>query len=139
MCGDPQDLTITRKNLLWASLEVWLNQIDPVAIQILEDGDRALALSARLFDKLNALLAHRPVVRGEIIGMKEKENAPARLISDRRSLFLACCARQQYVGPWFSDGPNAHPSFACGQGGIFDNFKAELFAIELLCLVILSY
>jgi len=85
------------------------------------------------------VVAQRLVIRPEVIRMKEKEDAPAGLISDRRLLFFVYRARQQYVGTLFSGRPDAHPSLASCQRSILNHFEAQLVAVELLGLVILSH
>jgi hypothetical protein len=77
------------------SVGVGLKQIPQVTIEILEDGNRPVALSHRLPDKDNTLGLIGMKVAPEVIGVEKQEYPASGLISDSRRLFFAGSSRKK--------------------------------------------
>jgi len=66
----------------------WLEQVPFVAVEVFEDGDGAVWLSARRFEKTNTVGQHGGVVAAKIVRVKKKKDAAAGLVTDTCSLLL---------------------------------------------------
>jgi hypothetical protein len=58
-----------------------LHQVPEVAVEVLEHGDGAVGVLGRRADEADAAGAEGGVVPAEIVGAKEEEDVPARLIA----------------------------------------------------------
>ena len=74
---------------------IGLNKIPQVAIEIPEDGNRALAFCLWLPDKDDAPGLVGVKVAPEIVGVEEQEYAASGLISDTRRLLIVRGPREQ--------------------------------------------
>ena len=66
-----------------------LQQVPQIAVQILENRDRSVALDLGLTHEGHAPRKHLLIVAPEIVCIEKQEDATTRLISDPRYLILA--------------------------------------------------
>src|SRR5258706_795419 len=79
----------------FATARSQLDEIPQIAVEVLEDGDDAVGLDLALPRERDAPGLELAIVALEIIGVEEKEDAPARLVSDPRFLLGADGAGQE--------------------------------------------
>ena len=72
----------------------WLEQVPFVVVEVFEDGDGAVRLRARRFEKTNTVGQHGGVVAAKVVCMKEKKDAAAGLVTDTCSLLRRCGASE---------------------------------------------
>jgi hypothetical protein len=68
-----------------------LDEVPPVSIQVFEYGNSAIRFCFWRPNKMNSLCTIVIVITPEIIGLQEKKDPPARLVTDAISLFFIHC------------------------------------------------
>ena len=118
-----------------------LHQIPQIAVEIAEDGDRAVIVGGGRADPLDPGGGEARMIAGEIIGGEEQEHAPARLIADEARLFgRGGAGEEDRRGILRSTGrADGDPSFVLrGLVTVLDQREAELADIEGERLVIVA-
>src|SRR5690606_30064892 len=101
------------------------DQIPEIAVEILENDDRAVVLVTRFFTEMHALRLHARMVALEIVGMQEEENPPSGLIADAAGLFVIDCPRQQQTGTLRATWSNPDPALGRIHGRVFQQLEIQ--------------
>src|SRR5262249_26842661 len=73
----------------------WLDEVPAVAVEIDEDGDRAVRLVPRLLREPHPTGPHLPVIPPEVVRPEEEEHPPTGLVTDPRRLLRGGRPRQE--------------------------------------------
>ncbi|HEV3328850.1 MAG TPA: hypothetical protein VGZ33_05585, partial [Acidimicrobiales bacterium] len=86
-----------------------MDEVPPVAEEILEDRDRSVGLVAGLAEEAHAVAGHAFEGRVEVLYMEEQSDPVAELASYEADLVLAACRREQQASRRAAR-PNDHPA-----------------------------
>ena len=122
-----------------ALLSLRLKQIPKIAIEVLEDSDRAIDVLRGRPHELHPLCPISFVVPPEIIGVKEKKYPTACLRANSRFLLLSRGSCQQQLrllgSGWGNDDP---PLGLFGNLCVFDNGETKLSNKEVESFVVVA-
>lgn len=107
-----------------------LEQIPFVAVEIFEDGDGAVGLTAGRFEKADALRDHGRMVARKVVSVKKKKNAAASLFVDAGGLFRCCRAGEQKGCAVRIRWTDDDPTFAGARVGVLNKGEAEFLREE---------
>ena len=75
-----------------------LDQVPPVAVNVLEDGDDPVRLGPRRLDEADTLAFVSGVISREVVRFQKQEHATATLIADCNALPLPFCLGRKQAG-----------------------------------------
>ena len=103
---------------------VRLKEVPFVAVEILEDGDRAVRFMAWRLEEFDVVGEHSRVVAPEVVGMEEEEDAAAALMADRTSLLGCGGFGEQEAGATGVGRRDEEPALVIAEGRIFDDAES---------------
>lgn len=107
-----------------------MKEIPLVAVEVLEDGDDAVAFVARDFEEFDVVGLHAAVVAVEVVGVEEEEDTAAGLVADLVRLFRSGGLGEQEGRARGVGRSNEEPTLRIGERRVFKDVEAEGFGEE---------
>src|SRR5215472_9485737 len=109
-------------------LRLSFHEIPAVAVEVFEDHHRAIGLVSWFFDEPDAARAECRVVAREIVGVQEKEDAAAGLVTDAAELLL-CRSPGEQERCLSTRRRHAHEALFLAEFRVLDEPEAQLVAV----------
>lgn len=113
-------------------------EIPAVSVEILEDCHGAIAFFSRLSSKCYPARLHVVIVAPEIIRMKKKKDAPARLVTDAALLFGSGGFGEKHTSFLRSRWGHKNPPLSSAEPRILDQLESKPLRIKRDGIVIVS-
>src|SRR5688572_9026100 len=131
-----------RSRSMWLRTLVWSgpDEVPQVAVEILEDGNRAIVCDGRFADELDPALDHVAIVAPEVIRPQEESDPAARLVAHERRLSWLRRAGEEQAGASRAGRSNDDPALVLrGLVRVLDKRKVQLAGEESDRLVVVAY